>query len=43
MYDEPKFEGIRFESCGTMELANEEYLDIKGDTLLKLLPDLAVE
>ena len=29
------------ESNGAMGIANEEYPDIKGDALLKLLPDLA--
>ena len=43
IYDEPEFEGTKFESNGTMGFANEEYPGIKGNTLLKLLPDLAVK
>ena len=43
VYDRSEFEGTKFESNGVMGFANEEYPDIKGDTLLKLLPDLAVE
>ena len=43
IYDEPEFEGTKFESNSTMGFVNEEYPGIKGDALLKLLPDLAVE
>ena len=43
VYDRPDFEGIKLESNGAMGFANEEYPDIKGDALLKLLPDLEVK
>ena len=43
IYDELEFEGIKFKSNGTMGFADEEYPGIKGDALLKLLPDLAVQ
>ena len=43
IYGEPEFEGTGFESNGAVGFANEEYSGIKGDTLLKLLPALAVE
>ena len=39
----PEFEGTKFESKDTMGFADEEYPGMKGDTLLRLLPDLAVE
>ena len=38
----PESEETKFESNDTMGFTNEEYPDIKGDTLLKL-PNLAVE
>ena len=39
----PEFEGTRFESRDTMGFADEECPNMKGDTLLRLLPDLAVK
>ena len=39
----PEFEGTKFESKDTMGFADEECPSMKGDTLLRLLPDLAVE
>ena len=39
----PEFEGTKFESNDTIGFANEEYPGMKGDALLRLLPDLAVE
>ena len=39
----PEFEGTKFESKDTMGFADEEYPGMKGDALLRLLPDLAVE
>ena len=39
----PEFEGTKFKSNDTMGFTNEEYPGIKGDTLLKLPPNLAVE
>ena len=41
--DRPEFEGTKFKSNDDMGFTNEEYPDIKGDVLLKLLPDLAAE
>ena len=41
--DGPELEGTEFESRDIMGLADEEYPDVKGDTLLRLLSDLAVE
>ena len=43
VYNGPEFEGTKFESNGIMGFVDEEYPDIKGDALLKLLPDLAVK
>ena len=43
VYDGPEFEGTKFESNGAIGFANEEYSDIKGDALFKLLPDLEVK
>ena len=39
----PEFEGTKFESKDTMGFSDEEYPGMKGDTLLRLLPDLAVK
>ena len=39
----PEFEGTKFESKDIMGFADEEYPNMKGDALLRLLPDLAVE
>ena len=39
----PEFEGTKFESKDTMGFADEENPSMKGDTLLRLLPDLAVK
>ena len=39
----PELEGTKFESRDTMGFANGEYPIMKGDTLLRLLPELAVE
>ena len=39
----PEFEGTKFESKDTMGFADEEYPNMKGDTLLRLLPELAVK
>ena len=39
----PEFEGTKFKSKDTMGFADEEYPNMKGDTLLRLLPDLAVK
>ena len=39
----PEFEGTKFESKDTMGFVDEEYPGKKGDALLRLLPDLAVE
>ena len=38
-----ELEGIKFESKDTMGFADGEYPIMKGDPLLKLLSDLAVE
>ena len=38
-----KLEGTKFESKDAMGVADEEYPNMKGDTLLRLLSDLAVE
>ena len=43
VHNRPEFEGTKFKSKDTMGFADEEYPDTKGDTLLRLLPDLAVE
>ena len=43
MCNRPEFEGTKFESRDTMGFADEEYQSMKGDALLRLLPDLAVE
>ena len=39
----PELEGTKFESEDTIGFADEEYLYIKGDALLRLLPELAVK
>ena len=39
----PEFEGTKFKSKDTMGFADEEYPGMKGDALLRLLPNLAVE
>ena len=39
----PEFEGPKFESKDTMGFADEEYPGTKGDTLPRLLPDVAVK
>ena len=39
----PEFEETKFESKDTMGFADEEYPSMKGDALLRLLPELAVE
>ena len=39
----PEFEGTKFKSKDTMGFADEEYPNMKGDALLRLLPELAVE
>ena len=39
----PEPEGTKFESKDIMRVADEEYPDMKGDALLQLLSDLAVE
>ena len=39
----PEFEGTKFESKDTMGFADEEYPNMKGGALLRLLSDLAVE
>ena len=38
-----KLEGIKFESKDAIGFADGEYPIMKGDTLLRLLSDLAVE
>ena len=39
----PELEGIKFESKDIMGFTDEEYPNMKGDALLRLLSDLAVE
>ena len=39
----PEFEGTRFESKDTMGFADEEYPNMKGDALPRLLPELAAK
>ena len=39
----PEFEETKFESKDTMGFADEEYPSMNRDTLLRLLPELAVE
>ena len=39
----PESEETKFESNDTMGIRNEEYPGMKGDMLLRLLPDLTVE
>ena len=39
----PELEGIKFESGDAMGFVDGEYPIMKGDTLLRLLSDLAVE
>ena len=41
MCTRPEFEETKFESKDTMGFADEEYPSMKGDTLLRLLPELA--
>ena len=43
LYDGPELEGTKFELKDIIGLADEEYPNIKGDALLRLLSDLAVE
>ena len=39
----PESKETKFKSNDTMEFTNEEYPDIKRDTLLRLLPGVAVK
>ena len=39
----PELEGTKFESKDAMGVADEVYPNMKGDTLLRLLSDLAVK
>ena len=39
----PELEGTKFESKDAMGVADEKYPNMKGDALLRLLSDLAVE
>ena len=39
----PELEGTKFKSKDAMGVADEEYPNMKEDTLLRLLSDLAVE
>ena len=41
--NKPELEGTKFKSKDTMGFTDEEYSYIKGDALLKLPPNLAVE
>ena len=41
--NKPEFEGTKFKSKDTMGFADEENPNTKGDALLRLLSDLAVE
>ena len=43
VYDGPELEGTKFESKDIMGFTDEEYPNVKGDALLRLLSDLAVE
>ena len=43
VYDGPELEGIKFESKDAMGFADGEYPIMKGDAMLGLLSDLAVE
>ena len=43
LYNGPKLEGIKLDSKDAMGFADGEYPIIKGDALLRLLSDLAVE
>ena len=43
VYDGPDLEGTKFELKDIMGFADGEYPIIKGDALLRLLSDLAVE
>ena len=43
VYNGPELEGTKFESKDAMGFADEEYPIMKGDALLRLLSDLAVE
>ena len=43
LYDGPELEGIKFDSRDIIGLADEEYPNVKGDALLRLLSNLAVE
>ena len=39
----PELEGTKFKSKDTMGFADAEYPNMKGDALLRLLPELAVK
>ena len=43
MCNRPEVQGTKFKSNDTMGFADEEYPGMKGDALLRLLPDLAVK
>ena len=43
VYDGPELEGTEFELKDIIGFADEEYPIMKGDTMLRLLSDLAVE
>ena len=43
VYNGPELEGTKFESGDTIGFADGEYPIMKGDALLRLLSDLAVE
>ena len=43
VYNGPELEGTKFKSKDIMGFADGEYPIMKGDTLLRLLSDLAVE
>ena len=41
--NKPELEGTKFKSKDTMGFADEGYQNMKGDVLLRLLPELAVK
>ena len=43
VYNGPELEGTKFESKDAIGIIDGEYPIIKGDTILRLLSDLAVE
>ena len=43
VHNKPELEGTKFESKDTMGFADGEYPSMKGDILLRLLPELAVK